>query len=624
MKTWKEKKTIYAETFSLHFRAIKIWWKISPMIFISKSISAIYFALIPYIGIYISALFINELSNQRRPEELKNLVLLSLISALIIAVIDGIIQKWKEFYDNEYYYKKEKIFTNKLLDMDFCDIDDQKTHDKLSQIKQNENWNNSGIGKVLGMTEEILGSLFGIIGSITLSISLFIKKVPENNISMQYLSNPLFLIFIVAVMFVVIILSPLCHNKAYSFLMNNDFVENIKYTNRLYLFYYLEMISYSRAADVRIYHQNEYSISKLNESVSSYNLLYPIYKKKYAPMNSLSVAIGFILTAIIYLFVCLKAWAGAFGIGSVTQYISAITLLSHSLSKLLQTLGEMHNNTPYLKTVFEFLDIPHNMYKGSLTIEKRNDRKYEIEFRNVSFQYPNTNTYALRHVNMKFKIGQRLAVVGENGSGKTTFIKLLCRLYDPTEGDILLTGIDIQTDNYKEYLSIFSIIFQDFKLLSFSLAENIAISTKYNESRVLKCLESAGFSERLKTLKKGIDTCLYKDFDDKGIEISGGEAQKIAIARTLYKDSPFIILDEPTAALDPIAECEIYSKFNEIVDDKTAIYISHRLSSCRFCNEIAVFDNGTIIQQGSHDSLMNHKDGKYYKLWHAQAQYYTE
>jgi len=279
MKTWKEKKTIYAETSSLHFRAIKIWWKISPMIFISKVVYAIYSALTPYIGIYISALFINELSNQRRPEELKKLVLLSLISALIIAVIDGIIQKLKEFYDNEYYYKKEKIFTNKLLDMDFCDIDDQKTHDKLSQIKQNENWNNSGIGKVLGMTEEILGALFGMIGSITLSISLFIKKVPENNISMQYLNHPLFLIFIVAIMFVVIILSPLCHNKAYSYLMNNDFVENIKYTNRLYLFNCWDLANYSRAADVRIYQQNEYSICQLNESCSSFHLLYPIYKK---------------------------------------------------------------------------------------------------------------------------------------------------------------------------------------------------------------------------------------------------------------------------------------------------------------------------------------------------------
>lgn len=279
MKTWKEKKTIYAETFSLHFRAIKILWKISPMIFISKVVCAIYSALTPYIGIYISALFINELSNRRRPEELKKLVLLSLISALIIAVIDGIIQKWKEFYDNEYYYKKEKIFTNKLLDMDFCDVDDQKTHDKLSQIKQNENWNNLGIGKVLGMTEEILGSLFSIIGSITLSISLFIKKVPENNSSMQYLNHPLFLIFMVAVMFVVIILSPLCHNKAYSYLMNNDFVENIKYTNRLALFNCWEMVNYFRAADVRIYHQNEYSIWQLNESCSSFHLLYPIYKK---------------------------------------------------------------------------------------------------------------------------------------------------------------------------------------------------------------------------------------------------------------------------------------------------------------------------------------------------------
>ena len=263
------------------------------------------------------------------------------------------------------------------------------------------------------------------------------------------------------------------------------------------------------------------------------------------------------------------------------------------------------------------------MYQGSLTTEKRSDRNYEVEFRNVSFKYPGSDEYALRNLSIKFKIGSRLAVVGRNGSGKTTFIKLLCRLYDPTEGEILLNGADIRKYSYSDYLSIFSVVFQDFRLFSFPLAQNVAVAEEYDSGKVIGCLEEAGFGQRLATLSQGIETPLYKDFDEKGVEISGGEAQKIALARALYKDAPFVILDEPTAALDPIAEAEIYAKFNDMVGDRTAIYISHRLSSCRFCDVIAVFDKGQIVQKGSHEELAADAAGKYYELWNAQAQYYV-
>ena len=213
--------------------------------------------------------------------------------------------------------------------------------------------------------------------------------------------------------------------------------------------------------------------------------------------------------------------------------------------------------------------------------------------------------------------------MGENGSGKTTFIKLLCRLYDPQEGQILLNGIDIRKYNYRDYMNIFSIVFQDFQLLSQPLGSNVAGSASYDEAKVRRTLTDAGFGDRLETMPDGLNTQLYKDFTENGVEISGGEAQKIAIARALYKDAPFIILDEPTAALDPIAEAEIYGKFDEIAGDKTAIYISHRLSSCKFCDEIAVFDNGRIVQRGTHEELAAEETGKYYELWNAQAQYYT-
>lgn len=264
------------------------------------------------------------------------------------------------------------------------------------------------------------------------------------------------------------------------------------------------------------------------------------------------------------------------------------------------------------------------MYQGSLTLEKRRDKEYDIEFKDVSFKYPGSDSYALQHINIKLKTGERIAVVGMNGFGKTSFIKLLCRLYDPTEGEILLNGVNIKKYNYDEYLSIFSVVFQDYKLFSFSIAENVASGALCNKERVVESLEGSGFGERLSKMPEGIHTRLYKDFDRNGVEISGGEAQKIALARALYKDVPFIILDEPTAALDPIAEYEIYSRFNDIVGDKSAIYISHRLASCRFCDKIAVFDHGQVVQTGTHDELLADESGKYYELWRAQAQYYSD
>lgn len=210
-----------------------------------------------------------------------------------------------------------------------------------------------------------------------------------------------------------------------------------------------------------------------------------------------------------------------------------------------------------------------------------------------------------------------------NGSGKTTFIKLLCRLYDPTEGEIFMNDFNIRKYDYRQYLDLFSVVFQDYNLLAVPLGNNVASSETWDTSKAEHLLKEVGFSERYAQMEKKLETPLYKNFDEDGVNLSGGEAQKIALARALYKDSPFIILDEPTASLDPIAEAEIYSKFDEIVGDKTAIYISHRLSSCRFCDKIAVFDKGEIVQIGTHEELLKDTKGKYYELWNAQVQYYV-
>lgn len=422
-----------------------------------------------------------------------------------------------------------------------------------------------------------------------------------------------------------IILGGLSNSKA-TVKENDVFMKWCKDTvwfNRAFQFFGKELsVNPEKAKDVRIYKQNTIAEKVLDTLIQQdrKNQIEIFQMSIYSAIASIIIGLA---NVVCYLYVAAKALFGAFGVGSIVQYVTVLSQLGKGLQELMFILSDNEVYCTHLEKLFAYLDIPNHMYQGSLTVEKRDDNEYFIEFRNVSFKYPNTNMYVLKHINLKFKVGEKLAVVGMNGSGKTTFIKLMCRLYDPTEGEILLNGVNIQKYDYDEYMSIFSMVFQDFRLFSFSLGQNISASASYDSQKVMKSLEKVGFDERLKSMPNNLETFLYKDFDTDGVEISGGEAQKIALARALYKDAPFIILDEPTAALDPLSEYEIYSKFNEIAGDKTAIYISHRLASCRFCDTIIVFHAGEVIQKGNHKELLADSNGKYYELWNAQSQYYT-
>lgn len=622
MKKNKADKISLREALTLNYRAFQILNKQCPKMFLSSLICSIVGSITPYVGIYLSAKIINELARGRNSEVLWKLVVITVISTSLLALLNAVLSRWKNCRHAAFWYNQDKIYTDKMLSMDFCVLDEQHTHDLRSQISQNQQWSGWGIGKLVGFFETMVNSIISIASAIVLTFSLFTSGVPAESGKLIILNHPMFALAIIFVLLLVTFIAPVCSNKANSFWAKS--ADDAKMGNRFFGFFGFMAQDRHRALDIRMYNQ-QIICEHYSKKDKSFVPGSRIAKYAYGPMgilNAVSAAITTVFTGVVYVYVCVKAWAGAFGIGSVTQYIASITALSSGAASLIETIGDMRNNTVFLRTTYEFLDIPNNMYQGCLTTEKRADRNYEVEFRDVSFKYPSADTYALRHVSMKFKIGERLAVVGMNGSGKTTFIKLLCRLYDPTEGKIMLNGIDISKYNYDDYMSIFSVVFQDFKLLSFPLGQNVASDRKYDKARVIDCLNKAGFSERLDEMANGTDTYLYKEFNDDGVEVSGGETQKIAIARALYKDAPFIILDEPTAALDPIAEAEIYRKFNEIVGNKTAIFISHRLSSCRFCDEIAVFDHGCIVQQGSHEQLVADESGKYYELWNAQAQYY--
>lgn len=625
MKDKKQKHSItWKKAFRLNHRAFMLIYKSYPQMISSRIICVIWGALTPYVGIYLSALVIDELAGQRNVERLKWLVIMVLASAAVIGLVSALLNKWRDTQCSCMYQKVEQIFSTKLFDMDFVSVDDTKTHDILSKVRQCQNSGGWGLYRVIGGYESFISSLFTILGGIAMTFSLFLSKVPEDFEKYSLLNNPLLIIAIIAFMLAVIYISPVLSNKAgrYWTLLNED----VNFVNRFFGFFCILSRERDFADDVRIYRQYELGRNFYNDKYSTLGSRGKMAKKCFGPVglyNAAGAAVSVMFSGIAYIFVCLKAWAGAFGIGSVTMYVSSISAVAGSIGSFIFNVGDIRNNAVFLERVFEFLDIPNTMYQGSLTVEKRRDREYDIEFKNVSFKYPGSESYALRNVNLKFKVGNRLAIVGMNGSGKTTFVKLLCRLYDPTEGEILLNGINIKKYNYLEYMNVFSIVFQDFKLFALKIGENIATSSTYDREHVTDCLIRAGFGERLETLPHGIDTYNKKVMSNDGVELSGGELQKLAIARALYKDAPFIILDEPTAALDPVAEAEIYEKFADIAGDKTAICISHRLSSCKMCDEIAVFHEGGIVQYGTHENLVSDEKGKYYELWNAQSQYYN-
>ena len=300
--------------------------------------------------------------------------------------------------------------------------------------------------------------------------------------------------------------------------------------------------------------------------------------RKYSIYNTKMMAISILgnkaLFLIAYLFVGLKASYG-------------LIILSQAINTIIERYSKLHLFNTYLDNYFTYLNLKSKKEYGPIQILDLDN--LVITFKNVSFKYPNQAEYALKNINLELKNGIKLAIVGLNGAGKTTLIKLLCRLYEPTDGLILINNIPLKSFTKDICDTLFSVVFQDFKLFSYSIKDNVSSGLNGDSSKVEETLKKTGMYDRVNNMPKQIDTVIYQRSKENGIEISGGEAQKLAISRALYKDSPIVILDEPTAALDPKSESEIYENFNKLVENKTAIFISHRMSSCKFCDEIIYY-----------------------------------
>ncbi|MBQ8194536.1 MAG: ABC transporter ATP-binding protein [Oscillospiraceae bacterium] len=389
---------------------------------------------------------------------------------------------------------------------------------------------------------------------------------------------------------------------------------------------YMQTVStdFTYAKDIRLYGMKDW-LNEKHRQVNLEELARWIQSRRYWQYNSLfSGGIALIRNVIIYGWMIYDMLFGGMSIGDFTLYVGSAISMSTAINAFLQSVGGMRERSSRMDDFRTFMDIEF-ADEGKKTIPVPKCDKYTFEFRNVSFRYQGQETYALKDLDLTLEAGHRLAVVGLNGAGKTTFIKLLLRLYDVTEGQILCNGIDIREFDRNEYFKLFAPAFQEVEVFAFPLSENVSMTTadETDKAKAEQYIRAAGMGEKLDKLPDGMDTELLKVLYDDGVDLSGGEKQKLALARALYKGAPVVVLDEPTAALDALAEYRLYQSFNGMIGDRSAVYISHRLSSTRFCDSIAMFVAGKMVEHGTHEELLA-KGGAYAEMFRVQAQYYIE
>lgn len=603
------------------FKTLKLIHKVDssalPLFILNSIVKSLY----PFISIFISAYIIDSIIVKNFNSTI--IFIAALVSGnLIFGILSDALKQAcevKAIKVNQYV----QIFIRKhALEMDYETLEIPRTLEIINSADFSMQ-HRGGFGYLITNYGLLLESIISIFTSIIIVIDLCLKLPVSEHVYLNIASSIPVSFFIMFVFMFINAYTNLSLAKYFNDKSLVLFDKQMKTERRFSYFLNQIIMDFSKGKVIRIFNMAD-MIEKEEKDHNSFmaktifSELYSLLKKQ-AYTNSLVSGFSIFFA---YTFVILKVLANAISIGSLTKYIGAISQLNSAIIQFITYNDEVRVQCNFMKYYNDFMEIENKSHTGTIPVEKRNDNFYEIEFHDVSFSYPGRDEKVLNHVSCKLTLKDKIAVVGKNGAGKTTFIKLLCRLYNPTEGYISLNGIDIRKYNYLEYLSLFGVVFQDFNLFAFALDQNVSASMTPEEEKVWRCLELSGIKNRVEEMPEKIKTPLYM-YDENGIEISGGEAQKLAIARALYKDAPFVILDEPTAALDPISEYEIYSRFNELVKDKTSIYISHRMSSCRFCDDIIVFDEGKIVQRGSHDELIDDEDMLYANLWNAQAKYYV-
>lgn len=553
----------------------------------------------PFVSILVMPIVIDELLGGRNITKIMNCIIFIILSDWVLGILSGtfrnVIERYTTKFDN--YYKT--VLSKRIVELDFQLTEDKKALDQIELAKTGMSWYSGGLNGIVEPLFNMTSAMLRLVGVA----AIILTNAP----------------FLLVVILGVLTFTALVNGKRNK--IEQHFFAGLSKENRIigYMGWHLTNFKYGK--DIRLYDAKDMMVEKWNHHQGITTKQWSEMGAKQLPLELLMVLSDVVRDFGTYLYVGALAIFGKISIATTTQLFNAAGTFYGSSRALVIGYQELCKRANYAYEFVKFMDYPAVMHKGDRPILGEGEHTFELK--DVHFSYPGSDVAVLKGVNLTLHPGEHLAVVGLNGAGKTTLIKLLCRLYEPTGGEILLDGVNINEYDYEQYMEMFAPVFQDFQLFAFSMRENLTIGREKDDmDGVADVLKKAGLADKISSLPNGVETIVYKHFDKEGIEPSGGEQQKLAIARALYKDAPVVILDEPTAALDPMAEYEIYRQFEELVKGKIAIYISHRLSSCQFCDRIAVFSEGVIKEYGTHEELLKIEDGLYAEMFGAQAQYY--
>lgn len=492
--------------------------------------------------------------------------------------------------------KLEQKIMDKLMNLDYEKLEDPECLDLKERARMGVN-NFGAINRIINNLFLLMQNIL-VIASLGSIIALFDYS----------------LIIILGVAILINIIIVLLTTKT-----TIKFYNELIPINRRFGYYIDTILDPTKAKDYRMYDniadmmKNKY-IKYENETINQFSKVY----LKYGFFETMQKIISYLELFFIYIIIVKRVINNNLSIATFSLYVASAISFSKCVISLIGNTTGLIECKAYVIPLIELMNLKNNSSNsGNIKLEQEIDT---IEFKNVSFKYPKSDVVIINNISFKINKGEKISIVGLNGAGKTTLVKLIARLYLPTSGEILINGVNINCYEIKSYLKQISTVFQDYKLFAYSLMENINCN---DQDKAYDILKSVGLKDKIDCLPKGVNSIYSKSYCDEGIELSGGESQKIAIARAISADSSLVILDEPTSALDPLAEAEIYENFNKLVKGKTAIYISHRMSSSVFCDKILVLDNKIIADYDTHENLMKKKDSLYYKLFNLQAKNYS-
>ncbi|MBE5844571.1 MAG: ABC transporter ATP-binding protein [Butyrivibrio sp.] len=586
----------------MHF--MKLAWSISPMYIIALVLKALLSGANMLLNVILPKLLIDEIIGDKQVNMLLLFGALIVLNNVLMKLFENILDRYLNVRGEFVNKTMQEKMGEKIMNIEYSCLEDPYYLD-LKERAVFAISNQDAIARLIDYVSKTLTSIVTLVGLLAVLMTL----------------GPVLIILMV----VAAVLSMMAY--ALSMKKITGLMQQLIPINRRYNYYFQLGMEQKAQKEIRLYDlEPMITETVLNENKSVCDL----YMKA---MRGLATSLGLMqvitigASALTYFYVGVRTISEYFGkmlsIGSLTMYVSSAV----SFSRAMQSCGEqvvmLIQTLSYLDPYLEFMEIEEETLEDGK--EKFEGPIETLEFRNVTFTYPKAEKPTLKNISFTVKRGEKISIVGLNGAGKSTLVKLICRMYKLDSGEILVNGKNIYEYDYRTYMNSISAVFQDFKLFNFTIAENVSCkesNTEEEKAKVLRLMEEVGMKEKVDELKKGIESRFGKEYDEEGIEMSGGQGQKISIARALYKPAEMVILDEPASALDPIAEAEIYEKFNSLVEDKTAIYISHRMSSSKFCDKILIIDGGTVTDYDTHNNLMQKTDSLYYQLFMAQAENY--